>query len=436
MIFPGRPSAKVKRSKSPRLSFRILSLLVAVLHVLSVNPVAQAATYTGGVGSGDASAEGGSVSAPAKLAFSVQPTAANAYQVFDPQPVIIIQDRNGNAVDPTSECTISLSLYNNPGGAILGGTTSMTSIAGVANFKNKGLFVDKAGQLYTLRATASGGSCSDVTPAVSSSFDISIPAFQVKAELLYDSSAVFAGKYFVNSWLEGDGQIISDSSWSCSSSTTTCYHATGTTASAPYCTTVANSKTVFKMDWYPEIFEESFMVTVSIRYPAGTGPWYSGRFVFTPVIQADSGGGGFTETDRTMLGAIKSKTDTINWSDIGAIKTAVGAGQEQTVYDKVGAVLTSVSKANWDDIQAMSQAGVNWAGVKAQAGAQVNWDDIRALSRAGIQWAQIMQFSAAGINWDDMASLTDECLVLNGKVPGRLEAAIRGDDVIASKVVS
>ena len=36
----------------------------------------------------------------------------------------------------------------------------------------------------------------------------------------------------------------------------------------------------------------------------------------------------------------------------------------------------------------------------------------------------------------DMASLTDECLVLNGKVPGRLEAAIRGDDVIASKVVS
>lgn len=36
----------------------------------------------------------------------------------------------------------------------------------------------------------------------------------------------------------------------------------------------------------------------------------------------------------------------------------------------------------------------------------------------------------------DMASLTGECLVLNGKVPGRLEAAIRGEDVIASKVVS
>lgn len=36
----------------------------------------------------------------------------------------------------------------------------------------------------------------------------------------------------------------------------------------------------------------------------------------------------------------------------------------------------------------------------------------------------------------DMASLTGECLVLNGKVPGRLEAAIRGADVIASKVVS
>lgn len=36
----------------------------------------------------------------------------------------------------------------------------------------------------------------------------------------------------------------------------------------------------------------------------------------------------------------------------------------------------------------------------------------------------------------DMASLTGECLVLNGKVPGRLEAAIRGEDVIASRVIS
>jgi len=36
----------------------------------------------------------------------------------------------------------------------------------------------------------------------------------------------------------------------------------------------------------------------------------------------------------------------------------------------------------------------------------------------------------------DMAALTGECLVLNGKVPGRLEAAIRGEDVIASKVIS
>lgn len=35
----------------------------------------------------------------------------------------------------------------------------------------------------------------------------------------------------------------------------------------------------------------------------------------------------------------------------------------------------------------------------------------------------------------DMADLTDECLVLNGKVPGRLEAALRGKEVVASKVV-
>lgn len=36
----------------------------------------------------------------------------------------------------------------------------------------------------------------------------------------------------------------------------------------------------------------------------------------------------------------------------------------------------------------------------------------------------------------DIASLTEDCMVLNGKVPGRLEAAIRGEQVVASKVVA
>ncbi|MDD1771642.1 MAG: isopentenyl phosphate kinase family protein [Methanomassiliicoccales archaeon] len=35
----------------------------------------------------------------------------------------------------------------------------------------------------------------------------------------------------------------------------------------------------------------------------------------------------------------------------------------------------------------------------------------------------------------EMADLTDECLVLNGKVPGRLEAALKGEDIVASKVI-
>ncbi|MBN1109526.1 MAG: kinase, partial [Methanomassiliicoccales archaeon] len=35
----------------------------------------------------------------------------------------------------------------------------------------------------------------------------------------------------------------------------------------------------------------------------------------------------------------------------------------------------------------------------------------------------------------DMAQHTQRCLVLNGKVPGRLEAALRGEDVVASRVV-
>ena len=212
MIFPGRPSAKVKRSKSPRLSFRILSLLVAVLHVLSVNPVAQAATYTGGVGSGDASAQGGQASAPATLVFSVQPTLVKADQVFDPQPKIEVRSRNGNLVQPGGACTISLSLYNTPGYATLGGTTSKAVVSGVADFKNNDLYINREGRLYTLRATASGLGCTNVTPAISPAFDVLPPEFQVKSELLYNSST---RNYSVNSWLESGGKIISDVWWSC-----------------------------------------------------------------------------------------------------------------------------------------------------------------------------------------------------------------------------
>ncbi|MCX6650602.1 MAG: isopentenyl phosphate kinase [Methanomassiliicoccales archaeon] len=36
----------------------------------------------------------------------------------------------------------------------------------------------------------------------------------------------------------------------------------------------------------------------------------------------------------------------------------------------------------------------------------------------------------------DMAGMTGECLVLNGKAPGRLESALRGERVVASRVVS
>ena len=36
----------------------------------------------------------------------------------------------------------------------------------------------------------------------------------------------------------------------------------------------------------------------------------------------------------------------------------------------------------------------------------------------------------------DMAEVAGECLVLNGKVPGRLEAALRGRKVVSSRVVS
>ncbi|MDD5226657.1 MAG: hypothetical protein PHV97_05715, partial [Candidatus Omnitrophica bacterium] len=181
--------------------FKRLVWPVIAFHLLWATPAgpAYAAIFTGGSGKGDASLEGSAASTPAKLAFTIQPGVTNSNQLFDPQPVVEIQDRNGNVVDPSTECTVALAILNNPVNGTLGGTTSMTSVAGVADFSGMGLFVDKSGQLYTLRATASGGSRTDVTAAVSASFDVLVNEFQVKASHLYDATS---DSYFINSWLE------------------------------------------------------------------------------------------------------------------------------------------------------------------------------------------------------------------------------------------
>src|SRR5262249_45115364 len=57
-------------------------------------------------------------------------------------------------VDPLFTGSVSLALASNPGGATLGGGTTMNAAAGVAAFT--GLTLDKAAVGYTIRATSTG----------------------------------------------------------------------------------------------------------------------------------------------------------------------------------------------------------------------------------------------------------------------------------------
>ena len=74
-------------------------------------------------------------------------------------------------VDPTFNGSVTLALANNPGGATLGGTLTVTAVNGVAIFT--GLTINNLGSGYTLEATSATGLTAgdsvpfDVTTAIS-----------------------------------------------------------------------------------------------------------------------------------------------------------------------------------------------------------------------------------------------------------------------------
>jgi hypothetical protein len=64
-----------------------------------------------------------------------------------------IEDTYGNVVTSASN-SVSVTFANNPTGATLGGTLSVSANQGVASFTN--LTINKTGSGYTLRVTSSG----------------------------------------------------------------------------------------------------------------------------------------------------------------------------------------------------------------------------------------------------------------------------------------
>jgi hypothetical protein len=165
----------------------ILSCLLIPIFI----PQAPAAIYTGGSGSGwsyyqitpamyhGGQGDGdcvGSLSTDTavgygtatNLTFSISPSESRAGVAFGTQPVVRLRDASNNYVLSGTN-TISLSIVD-PQGASLGGTTSMSAVAGIADFSGKGLYVSRAGSNFMLSAASSG-----LTSATSSAFDITSP---------------------------------------------------------------------------------------------------------------------------------------------------------------------------------------------------------------------------------------------------------------------
>lgn len=137
---------------------------------VSVNAVAGVATFTGlslntagngytldaasaGLPAATSSAFDITAGAPATLAFVTQPGTTGAGQAISPAVRVAVRDAFGNLVTDAST-SVTMAIGNNPGGATLGGTTTVTTNDGVATFAN--LTLDRLGSDYTLVADASG----------------------------------------------------------------------------------------------------------------------------------------------------------------------------------------------------------------------------------------------------------------------------------------
>src|SRR3989442_441188 len=99
-----------------------------------------------------------------QLAFTVQPSKDVDGAAISPAVGVTALDPGGNPVSSFTG-SVTVALRTNPGGATLGGTTSVSAASGVASFPT--LTLDKTGTSYSLTATAVG-----LNTATSSGFNI------------------------------------------------------------------------------------------------------------------------------------------------------------------------------------------------------------------------------------------------------------------------
>ena len=126
--------------------------------------------------------------APTHLAYSQQPTTAQAGVSIAPPVTVQVQDANNNVVTTGtgSTASVGIAILTNPGSGTLSGTTPVNAVAGVATFSD--LSINKIGTGYTLQATSSG-----LTGVTSNAFNIT-PAAASKLVFGVQPSTTTAGQ--------------------------------------------------------------------------------------------------------------------------------------------------------------------------------------------------------------------------------------------------
>src|SRR3989454_7590131 len=124
---------------------------------------ASSGTWTGAISAPFAIAP----AAPAKVAFTVQPSATGVAQPITPAVQVAIQDAFANTVTSATNA-VTLAIATNPGSGTLAGTKTVNAVGGIATFS--GLSIDKAGTGYAFAATSL-----TLTGATSAAFDITLP---------------------------------------------------------------------------------------------------------------------------------------------------------------------------------------------------------------------------------------------------------------------
>jgi hypothetical protein len=118
-----------------------------------------------------------------RLEFTEQPSNTTAGVAFSPPLQVTAYDIYGNrATSFTGQ--VVLTFENNPGNGTLSGTTTKQAQSGRVNFDN--ISIDKVGQGYRLRATASG-----VTAGISNAFNISAAAPAIMFSISGDGQSGF-----------------------------------------------------------------------------------------------------------------------------------------------------------------------------------------------------------------------------------------------------